>query len=86
MEIDATVPAAQLGVPKGRGQMVSVMLAQGVRTNIEAGRSRLVLALDAQGRRALKRRRRLTVTVTVTVTTSTGEHRTASGTLALASR
>jgi hypothetical protein len=86
VELDAAVPGVQLGAVGPRGHRVSVVLARTVRTNVEVGQSKLVLPLDAKGRRALRRRRRLTLTVTVVVTSSSGEQQTTSRTLALASR
>jgi hypothetical protein len=86
VEVDAAVPGVQLGAVKPRGRRVSVVLARTVRTKVEVGQSKLVLPLDAKGRRALRRRRRLTLTVTVVVTSSSGEQQTTSRTLALASR
>lgn len=65
LEATATVPAAQLGAG-GRAPQVPVV-GRVVRAGIAAGRSRLLLALDARGRSALRRRRRLTVTVTLAV-------------------
>ncbi len=83
VEVEAAVPGAQLGTPKPRGHRVSVVLARTVRTNVAVGQSKLVLPLDATGRRALRRRRRMTLTVTVTVTSSGGERQTASRMIAL---
>lgn len=84
VEVDAAVPGAQLGAARPRGHRVSVVLARTLRTDVKAGRLKLVLVLDATGRRALKHRRRLTLTVTVTVASSNGERQTTARTLALA--
>ena len=86
VEIDATVPQMQLGTAKPRGRRVSVVLARAVRTNVEVGQSKLVLALDAQARQALGRRRHLTLTLTATIVSSSGEQQKISRTLALAGR
>jgi hypothetical protein len=84
VEVDATVPDMRLGAAKPRGHHVPVVLARTVRTNLGVGQSKLVLPLDAKGRRALRRRRRMTLTVTVTVTSSSGERQTTARTLVLA--
>lgn len=83
VEVSATAPEAQLRADKPRGHRVSVVLARAVRTDVELGHSKLVLRLDAKGRRTLRARRRLTLTVTVTLTTFSGERQTAFVTLTL---
>lgn len=86
VEVDATAPGVQLGATSGRRRRATVVLARVVRVKVGPGRLKLVLRLDAKGKRALRRRRRLTLTVTATVTASTGERQTTSRTLALVSR
>lgn len=85
VEVDAAAPDAQLGAAKRRGRRVSIVLARAVRTTVEVGQLKLIMPLDAEGKRALRHRRRLTLTVTVTVTSSSGEQQQSSRTLALAS-
>lgn len=86
VEVDAVAPGVQLGAAKPRGNRVLVVLARTVRTNLGVGQSKLVLPLDAKGRRALRRQRHMTLTVTVTVTSSSNERQTTSRRLALSLR
>jgi hypothetical protein len=83
VEVDATVPPSQLGMTKEKGRGGPVVLARAILTNVEVGQSKLVLFLDAQGRRALRGRRRLTLTLAATTTGSGGEQRQAARTLLL---
>jgi hypothetical protein len=86
VEVNATAPAAQLGMAKRGGRRTSVVLARAVRTTVKVGQSKLTLALDAEGKRALRRRGHLTLTITVTVTSSNGKQQKMSRTLTLADR
>lgn len=85
VDVDATVPEVQLGTVKPRDHRAAVVLARTVHTNVEAGQSKLVLPLDAQGRRALRHRRHLTLTLNVIVTASSGEQTDHSRTFTIAS-
>jgi hypothetical protein len=80
--IDATVPYTQLSETKPRGHSRTIVLARLVRNKVAAGRLKLHLALDATGRRAL-RRRRVKLTVTATITAFGGERQQLSRTLVL---
>jgi len=71
VEVDATVSSLQLGETKPRGHPGPVVLARMVRTKLEAGRSKLLLPLDAEGRREL-RHRHLRLTITAKITSSSG--------------
>jgi hypothetical protein len=86
VEVNATVPAAQLGMAKRSGRRTSVVLARAVRTNAKVGQSKLTLTLDAEGKRALRRRGHLTLTITLTVTSSSGKQQKLSRTLTLVDR
>ncbi len=87
VEVDAAVPGGQLSVSKRKGNLLSsVVLGKAKRSKVEAGQLKLVLALDAKGRQALKHRGRLTLTLTVTVTSSSGEQQRIARTLAIVAR
>lgn len=83
VEMEATVPEVQLGAARRKGRRVSAVLARLVRNNVEMGTSKLVLALDARVRQALRHGRRLTVTLTATVTSAGGEQQKVSRRLVL---
>jgi hypothetical protein len=83
VEVDATVPSLQLGATKPRGHRGSVVLARMVRTKVEAGRLKLLLPLDTEGRREL-RRRHLRLTITAKITSFSGGQQKAFRTLLLA--
>jgi hypothetical protein len=87
VQADATVPAVQLGVANHKGSLLfAVVLARATRIKVETGQLKLVLALNAKGREALKHRGRLTLTLTVTVTYPGGEQQRISRTLAILAR
>jgi hypothetical protein len=87
VEVDIAVPGGQLGASKRKGSLLSpVVLAKAKRAKVGAGQLRLVLALNAEGRWALKHRGRLTLTLTVTVTSSSGGQQRISRTLAIVAR
>lgn len=65
LEVDLVVPATSLG---RTGRPKQVVVGRLVRGSVAAGRSSFSLALDARGKRALRRRHRLAVTVRVTLT------------------
>ncbi len=91
VEVKATVPDVQLGGRLDTGRSghrphpVPVVLAQAVRTEVEAGRLKLVAPLDARGKQALEHGLRLTLTVTATVI-ARGERLTTTRMLVLAGR
>jgi hypothetical protein len=67
VEFDATVPSLQLGVTRPKGHRGPFVLARLVRTKVQAGRSKFLLALDMARIRKLGRRHlRLTITVKIT--------------------
>jgi hypothetical protein len=84
VEVDATVPPAQLQPTKPRRRHGPVVVARATRVNVGVGQSKLVLQLDAQARRALRSHLHLTLTLTVTIASSSGERQKAVRTLALA--
>ncbi|MFZ1154605.1 MAG: hypothetical protein WAN93_06845, partial [Solirubrobacteraceae bacterium] len=84
VEVDATVPSAQLPPTKPRRRHGPVVLARATRGNVGVGQSKLVLQLDAQARRALRSHLHLTLTLTVTIASSSGERQKAVRTLVLA--
>ncbi|MFZ1926602.1 MAG: hypothetical protein WAU42_10715 [Solirubrobacteraceae bacterium] len=84
VEVDATVPPAQLLPTKPRRRRGPVVLAQAMRANVGVGQSKLVLQLDEQARRALRSHLHLTLTLTVTIASSSGERQKVVRTLVLA--
>jgi hypothetical protein len=84
VEVDVTVPPAQLPSTKPRHRHGPVVLARSTRANVGVGQSKLVLQLDAQARRALRRHLHLTLTLTLMIASSSGEQQKAVRTLVLA--
>ena len=86
VEVQATVPATELASAKKKSHRAPTVVARTVRSNVAAGQLNLALALDAQGRQALKHRRHLTLTLAVTVMSSGGAKQMTSRTLVLSAR
>ncbi len=83
VEVGVTVPAAQTSSAKKMGKLMPVVLARLVRANVPAGPLKLVVPLDARGRRALKHHRHLMLTVKISVTPPTGSSRAVTHTVTL---
>ena len=86
VEVDVTAPAAQASSARKKQKAKPVVLARLVRKGVAAGRLKLTVPLNANGRHELKRNKHLTATVTIVVTPPTGKPQTATHTVTLESR
>jgi alpha-tubulin suppressor-like RCC1 family protein len=84
--VEVTAPTAHAFSPRKRGKPKPLLLARLIRTNVAAGRLKLTVPLDANGRRALERHKHLALSVKITVTAPTGTVQTATRAVTLARR